>query len=911
VTFSAPGFSAIFSPVTSTTDSTGEARTSVTLPKVVGTVTVTAAVGTLSTSAQVVALPGVGSTFVLLQPLPSSIPVGVPPASTLRVQIADASGNAISQSGVEVTATGVVTPGNTPAVSVTATSDTNGIVTFSLPAYVGAIGTATITLTAPGFTPLVTTPIAFVTGSPAKLHVVTQPSLVAQSGTPFTVQPIVQLLDVGKNSVALAGITVTAFVASGGGMLGGTTAVTTDAFGTASFTDLSITGSSGFRTLGFSSGSLPDALSNQIKVSSNVTALDSVPGFKVQSAGSTTVVFNVFKVRLIDNAQQTVTRANVPITVRATAFATTTPNSPLAGTITRLTDTSGIATFDDIALNTAAGTYALTARADSTVIALPVLHLVDSLTLFTGPASSIAVSTGARTIGASNATLGAGTITFQVKDALGSTTPSRSYTVNLSTVGNCSIQPSFRSVNTGFTSTASVPIDVGPGVGGCIVSATTPGVASPASAQIAAPPANATHVWFGAAGNGTSAWEGASGWLPVPPMTAGSWPSSQSSDDAFIPFWNNQYTAPQLTAVGPLAIRRLHVDSLAMVDLGGKSLIVAGDSTGGLRSVKANGAQIVNGQVLLYGNGALVTGGVFDRLTVGDTLTATTNFCASNSVSALLRNVLVLNALDVHCKLVVDSIVVAGSVHSFSDAAQPGWILLGTPSATLHTASGIFAGDSVVIGAGLVDVTGIATFGGRLSMASGATLQVASDANFQGGGTLTNAQLIIGRNATFGGLSSLGYSLIGGSMAVAGNFTQIVSGLPNVFVASSDHLTLFNGSTSQQVSFANPAVSGFSQVQFANAGAGVQLGSDVSIGAGTSDPRAALLTGAKLFVGSGTTLSVLGNLLLGPTSALDIAGGANVLLTGGSCTGRTTNSATVSGSGNVSGSPITAATCTP
>jgi len=426
--------------------------------------------------------------------------------------------------------------------------------------------------------------------------------------------------------------------------------------------------------------------------------------------------------------------------VRATPFRASATFVSLSGGVTRLTDANGIATFDDVAFNTAAGAYTLSVRADSAVIALPVLTLVDSLTLFTGPATSIGVSSGARTI-ASGATVGAGVVTFQVKDAFGATTPSRSYTIDLSTTGNCTIQAAYRTVNTGFTSEASVPIDLGSGTGSCIVSATTAGVGAPARAQIVVAPPNATHVWFGASGSGMSAWEGGTGWEAVPPMTPGSWPSSQTSDDAYVPQWSGQFTSPRimlapLAGGAPLAIRRLHLDSLATVDLGGNALIVAGDSAGGVRSLAASGARIVNGRVLLYGAGSLVTGGTFDQLSIGDSLAGGTNFCASNSIAARLRDVVVVGALDVHCKLAIDSAVSAGVVHSFSDVSQPGWITLDAPSSSLAAGAANFAGDSLVMLAGRADIAGAATLSGVLRMSTSTSLQVHGNLALGAGSTV-------------------------------------------------------------------------------------------------------------------------------------------------------------------------------
>jgi hypothetical protein len=99
-------------------------------------------------------------------------------------------------------------------------------------------------------------------------------------------------------------------------------------------------------------------------------------------------------------------------------------------------------------------------------------------------------------------------------------------------------------------------------------------------------------------------------------------------------------------------------------------------------------------------------------------------------------------------------------------------------------------------------------------------------------------------------------------------------------------------------------------VQFANGTAGVELLGAVSVGAGTNTPRAALLTGAKLFVRSGSSLDVQGDVVLGGGAALDVSSGANVQLTG-ACTGRTTNGATVTGAGAVNGTSIGALTCAP
>ena len=267
VTWGAQGISAVaFVPAQSVTDATGLASTTVTLPSGVEVVTAVSSVGALRATTQLSAVAGNASTFTLLQPLPSSVLVDVPPANPLRIQLADAAGNPVRVAGIKATAVATLSHGRSKPAPVTATSDSVGIITFNLPAYVGAAGSATITISAPGFTPLVTPAISFVTGPLALLEIITQPSLAATSGMQLPVQPAVRLEDAGGNPIAVAGVKITAYVASGGGTLGGTITVDTDATGLATFTDLSITASAGQKTLGFKSGSLPDVLSDQISL---------------------------------------------------------------------------------------------------------------------------------------------------------------------------------------------------------------------------------------------------------------------------------------------------------------------------------------------------------------------------------------------------------------------------------------------------------------------------------------------------------------------------------------------------------------------------------------------------------------------------------------------------------------------
>src|SRR5204862_2945534 len=129
-----------------------------------------------------------------------------------------------------------------------------------------AAGDRTLSFSATGLTPAVSGTVTVGAGAATQLTLTTQPSTTAQSGVPFAQQPVVQLRDGAGNAVSQSGVTVTAAIATGGGTLGGTLTATTTSGGTASFTNLSVTGTVGDRTLSFSATGLTVATSGTITV---------------------------------------------------------------------------------------------------------------------------------------------------------------------------------------------------------------------------------------------------------------------------------------------------------------------------------------------------------------------------------------------------------------------------------------------------------------------------------------------------------------------------------------------------------------------------------------------------------------------------------------------------------------------
>ena len=97
-----------------------------------------------------------------------------------------------------------------------------------------------------------------------QIVVVTQPSARAAAGVPFTRQPVLQLQDAAGARLARADVTVTVQIASGGGSLGGATTARSNDDGEVRFTNLSIQGTPGDRTLIFAASDFTSALSRDI-----------------------------------------------------------------------------------------------------------------------------------------------------------------------------------------------------------------------------------------------------------------------------------------------------------------------------------------------------------------------------------------------------------------------------------------------------------------------------------------------------------------------------------------------------------------------------------------------------------------------------------------------------------------------
>src|SRR2546430_2685602 len=271
-----------------------------------------------------------------------------PPRSTLfpyttlfRSTFAPAAGSGTVNPTTPVT-TG---PGGIAAVSSWTLGTTAGPNTLTATAAGSGITGNPVTSTAPG-----------TAGAAAKLAITTQPSATARSGVAFPQQPVIQLQDASGNPVSQSGTPVTATIASGGGTLGGTPTVTTNTSGTAVFTNLSITGTAGPHTLGFSAPQpFTGVASGTVSLTAEAATQIAMNAGNGQPATTGTAVAVPPSVIVRD-------ASNNPVAGVAVTFVPGTGSGSVTGA-NPATDATGIAAVGSWMLGTTAGPNTLTATA--------------------------------------------------------------------------------------------------------------------------------------------------------------------------------------------------------------------------------------------------------------------------------------------------------------------------------------------------------------------------------------------------------------------------------------------------------------------------------------------------------------------------------------------------------------------
>ena len=341
------------------------ALTSWTLGTVAGANSVTAtAVGLTGSPLTFTATGTAGAvTQLVIQTQPSAAAQsGVPFAIQPAVRLGDAFGNLVNTAGTVVTAaiaTGTGTLGGTLTASTVA-----GVATFTNLSITGVSGAYTLRFTSGALTPVTTTAITIGAGTAARLAIVQQPSATTQNGVAFAQQPTVQLVDGAGNPVALLGTPVTVAILTGGGTLGGTATVNTNAGGLATFAGLSITGTVGARTLQFTSAGLTPDTSAAVTVTAGAATQIAINAGNAQSATVNTAVATPPSAIVRDVSGNPVAGVSVSFAV-AGGGGSILPVTPI------LTNASGVAALTSWTMGTAAGANSITATS-GTLIGSPV-----------------------------------------------------------------------------------------------------------------------------------------------------------------------------------------------------------------------------------------------------------------------------------------------------------------------------------------------------------------------------------------------------------------------------------------------------------------------------------------------------------------------------------------------------------
>jgi hypothetical protein len=302
------------------------------------------------------------------------------------VEVQDASGNPVAQSGVVISASRIAGPALDSLTGRTATTGSTGQAVFTALRITGLVGTYTLEFTGGGYTP-VQANVTVSAGAPVAVQLVQQPGANATNGVAFATQPWARLVDLSGNNAGSTGTPVTASLGQtpGPASLGGTTTVNLGSPDQqARFTNLAITGTTGNYTLVFSSPGMTPAESNPIALAPSAATQLLFTTSPPTTATNGAILGPAIGVRLGDLSGNPVPSAGVQI---AAAIASGS-GAVLGGTVSRLTDANGQTSFADLTLTGTVGSFTLTFTSSGLSPAT-----TGTITLTAGPAASLAFTT--------------------------------------------------------------------------------------------------------------------------------------------------------------------------------------------------------------------------------------------------------------------------------------------------------------------------------------------------------------------------------------------------------------------------------------------------------------------------------------------------------------------------------------
>jgi alpha-tubulin suppressor-like RCC1 family protein len=276
----------------------------------------------------------------------ATVASALPIAPTVLVE--DRAGSAVPG----VTVTFAVQSGGGSVTGGAVTTDANGLAAVGSWTLGTAAGANTLTATVSGVTPVSFSATAMA-GPATVLALATPPSGSAGSGVLLPVQPVVQLRDAYGNGATQANVPVTVTISTGGGTLAGTTTVNSDANGRAAFSDLSISGVVGPRTLTFSASGLTPVLSGAMSLVAGTPATVVATTATAQN-GTAGLAVGARPTVLVSDASTN------PVPGVSVTFAMTVGGGTVTGA-SATTNASGLATVGSWTLGQVAGPNALTA----------------------------------------------------------------------------------------------------------------------------------------------------------------------------------------------------------------------------------------------------------------------------------------------------------------------------------------------------------------------------------------------------------------------------------------------------------------------------------------------------------------------------------------------------------------------
>ena len=300
---------------------------------------VTDSAGKFGQSSTVI-ITGIASIAFLSQPQTATAGATMP---AVTVEARDEFNNLLPGVDVSISATN----GAALAGTLITTTDGSGVATFNDLSITLAGTNYTLSATTSGLAPLASNAFNITAGPVNNLVFAQEPEPTYQAGETITTTVLVR--DQYNNPVSGTAVTITT---TDGTLLNGQLAITSASNGIATFTPMSITlvGNYALSATAGAISATSTTLAITPDVPNNLVFVQQPPADTVAGA----VIAPAITVRLRDQFNNLVLQSGVPVSVTTT--------TQLNGTTTTNTDTSGIATFNDLYI-TLTGTYVLTASA--------------------------------------------------------------------------------------------------------------------------------------------------------------------------------------------------------------------------------------------------------------------------------------------------------------------------------------------------------------------------------------------------------------------------------------------------------------------------------------------------------------------------------------------------------------------